>query len=122
MNGKTKILNINIDKITMDEAVKKALEFVKQGGFHCVFTPNPEIIWQAQKDSELMDILSHADMLLADGIGVVIASRIINNPLPERVAGFDFVCNLFKQSNLKFLFLGAKPQIAEKAAENLIKV
>lgn len=121
MKEKISILNVNIDKITMKDAVKKGLSFVKEGGFHCIFTPNPEIIWRAQSDAELRDILNHANMLLADGIGVVIGSKLIKDPLPERVAGFDFVCKLFEQKGLKFFFFGAKPGIAEEAAQKATK-
>lgn len=121
MKDKTRILDVNIDKVTMEQAVEKGLLFAAQGGFHSVFTPNPEIIWAAQKDAELMDILAHADMLLADGIGVVIASKLIKDPLPARVAGYDFACKLFEQEGLRFFFFGAKPGVAIEAAEKLRK-
>lgn len=117
MKNKINILNVNIDHVTMDEAVKRALSYIKQGGFHCIFTPNPEIIWQANQDEALMQILGQADMLLADGIGVIIASKILKTPLPERVAGFDFANRLFEQEGLRFFFFGAKPGVAEEAAK-----
>lgn len=121
MIDKVRILGVNIDKVTMDQAIEKALSFINQEGFHCVFTPNPEIIWAAQKDKGLKNILDNADMLLADGIGVVIASKIIKDPLPERVAGFDFTCKLFEQKGLKFYFFGSKPGVADEAAEKVKK-
>lgn len=115
--SKTKILGVDIDNVTMDEAVGITDGFFG-GGVHTVFTPNPEIIMLAQKDSQFKDILNRADLLLADGIGVVIASKLVNRPLPERVAGYDYVCRLFNSGRSFYLF-GSKPGVAETAAERL---
>lgn len=117
--GKTRILGVLIDNITMDEAVERVNGFFDSYG-HTVFTPNPEIIMLAQKDNTLKQILNSADLLLADGIGVVIASRLIKKPLPERVAGFDFVHRLFESGKTFYLF-GAKPGVADVAAQKLIQ-
>ena len=121
MSKKVKILDVNVNSITMQGAVEKALAFIKEGGFHCVFTPNPEIIWLAQKDKELKEVLDNADMLLPDGIGVVMASKIKKQPMPERVGGYDFTREMLKQPGISFFLFGAKPGVAEKAAENLKK-
>jgi N-acetylglucosaminyldiphosphoundecaprenol N-acetyl-beta-D-mannosaminyltransferase len=115
---KCDILGVKISRVTMEEAVSNAGGFFG-GGVHTVYTPNPEIIMLAQKDEEYKKILNDADMLLADGIGVVIGSRIIKNPLPERVAGFDFVCRML-EGGYSFYLLGAKPDVVQLAAEKLI--
>lgn len=113
------ILGVNIDKITMKEAVLRADSFF-DGKPHAVFTPNPEIILECEKDEELKDIINSADLKLPDGIGVVIASKIVKNPLAERVSGFDYVCELLKTGRSFYLF-GSKPGVAEKAMDNLKK-
>ena len=114
---KVEILGVKIDNITMEQAVNKVSSFF-DGKTHTVFTPNPEIIMLAQKDEELMNALNSADILLPDGIGVVIGSKLIGKPLPERVAGYDFACNLLN-TDRTFYLLGAKPGVAEMAAEKL---
>jgi len=114
---KVEILGVKIDNITMEQAVSKVDSFF-DGKTHTVFTPNPEIIMLAQKDEELRKALNNADILLPDGIGVVIGAKLIGKPLPERVAGFDFSCNLLKTDRTFYLF-GAKPGVAEIAAEKL---
>ncbi|NLB80373.1 MAG: WecB/TagA/CpsF family glycosyltransferase [Clostridiaceae bacterium] len=113
------ILGVNISNVTMEEAVGYAKDFSTNGVFS-VFTPNPEIIMLAQTDCDYKNILNSANMLLPDGIGVVIASRLLKNPLPERVAGYDFVCNLLQQQ-YSFYLLGAKPHVVELAADVLTK-
>lgn len=117
--NKINVLGINIDNLTMAQAVEKANTFI-DGTAHAVFTPNPEIIMVAQENKEMFDGLNKADMCLPDGIGVVIASKILKTPLKERVPGFDFCCELMK-TNKSFYFFGGKPGVAEKAAQNMIE-
>lgn len=119
MSEKVNIMGVKVDNITMDKAVGQAAELIKEGGFHCVFTPNPEIIWNARKDSELNTILNNADLLLPDGIGVIMASKIKKHPIPERVCGYDFTRRLLNVKGLSFFLFGAKPGVAERAAQKL---
>ena len=111
------ILGVNVNKITMKDAVLKAESFF-DGKPHMVFTPNPEIILECEKDEELKGIINSADLKLPDGIGVVIASKILGNPISERVSGFDYVCELLKTDRSFYLF-GGKPGVPEKAMEKL---
>lgn len=119
MSRKTvEILGVNVDSITFKEALEKAENLVKTEGTSMIFTPNPEIIMCAKNDNEMRDILNSADICTADGIGVVYASKILGESVPERVAGFDLVCALLetlaKSGEGVFLF-GAKPGVAEAA-------
>lgn len=119
---KINILGVNVDKVTNSEAVEKVLKMLDEKGNHAVFTPNSEIILMAYKDPEFCDILNSADLLTADGIGVVYASRILKNPISERVAGYDVACGVIdeiaKTGHRLYLF-GGKPGIAELAEKNL---
>ena len=116
------ILGVNVDSITFDNAVEVAEGLVKSEGVSMIFTPNPEIIRCAREDAELKNILNSADLCTADGIGVVYASKILKQPVPERVAGFDLVCALLerlaKSGEGVFLF-GAKPGVADTAKANM---
>ncbi len=116
------ILGVHIDKITAKDALVKAEEMVRTTGVSMIFTPNPEIVMAGYQDPSFRDILNQADLCTPDGIGVVYASRMIKNPVPERVAGFDLTCGLLKSiaktGEGVFLF-GAKPGVAEKAKKKL---
>ncbi len=116
------ILGVNVDSVTFSDAVNRAEELLKTDGVSMIFTPNPEIIMCAKNDEEMRKILNSADICTADGIGVVYGSKILGNPVPERVAGFDLVCALLermaKSDDGVFLF-GAKPGVAEKAKEKM---
>ncbi len=113
------ILGVRVDKLTMKEAIDKTKSFF-DGGVHTVFTPNPEIILECKKDEQLREIINSSDMNLPDGIGVVIASKILGHPVTERVAGFDFVCEVLKTGK-SYYFLGSRPGVAQKAMDNMIK-
>lgn len=118
MRKTEKILDIPVDNVTMDEAVERFKLLLGEQGIHTIYTPNSEIMMAAQRDPELKKILSEADLLLPDGAGVVLASKIMGCPLKERVAGYDFSLNCFKLSNemnISFFFFGGKPGVAEEA-------
>ncbi len=118
------ILGVHIDKITMADAVEKATALLKEDGVSAIYTPNPEIIMAAREDEAFRSILNHADICTPDGIGVVYGSRLLKNPVPERVPGFDLTCHLLERISKTgegvFLF-GAKPGVAEMAKEKLEK-
>ena len=118
------ILGVRVNKYTMSDAVAKASELMEGDSLSMIFTPNSEIILYASENPQFTDVLNSADMVVADGIGVVYGAKILGSPLKERVAGYDLVCNLFPvmaQKGQSVYLLGAKPGVAELAAENLVK-
>ncbi len=118
-----KILDVGIDRVNLEQAVGRVRELIADHSRpSLVVTPNSEMLALAAEDRELARILNSADLAAADGIGVVIASRIMREPLQERVAGFDLISLLFKEmaeDDINFYFLGGKPGIVDQAAANL---
>jgi N-acetylglucosaminyldiphosphoundecaprenol N-acetyl-beta-D-mannosaminyltransferase len=93
-------------------------------GFHYVVTPNPELVELARNDADYRTILINADLVLPDGIGVVYAAKLLGRPLKSRVPGIDFASGLLAQlakTGERLFLLGAKPGVAEKAAQSLRK-
>lgn len=124
MRNKVDILGVSIDSVTMGEAVEKVLSFLDENRTHTVYTPNSEIMMAAQRDPYLKEILCEADLLVADGAGVVLASKILGVDLPEKVSGIDLARNIFASENhkpIRFFFFGGKPGVAEAAGENILK-
>ena len=119
---KTDILGIRFDNLTREEARQAGAQLLQSPDFHYVVTPNPEFILAAEKDLEFQKILNKADLVLPDGIGVVYSSKILGTPLKERVAGFDFACDMLEELDKlggRLYLLGSKPGVAETAAENI---
>ncbi len=116
------ILGVNIDIVTLDEAEEKVWSFLKDDKKHMVFTPNSEMIMIARQDQVLRNVLNSGELITADGIGVVYASRIQGKPLKERVAGFDLAKGIvakLPQQKYSLYLLGGAPGIAETAKSNL---
>ncbi len=86
-----------------------------------VITLNPEIIVQAQTDQNLLAAINAADLVTADGVGIVWAvRRVLQRQLLGRATGVDLAVELMQQlgPKLSVYFLGAKPGVAETAAKN----
>lgn len=127
-NKRIRILDIPVDMVNNNEAMSAFRELMKDEKFSFVVTPNPEIIINAAKDSELKSIIEAADLVLPDGIGLVYASKIMGVPLNERVTGIDImerIIGYLEETGQSIYFLGSKPGtennlgVAELAAEKI---
>lgn len=120
--SKTDIRGLEIDNITMEDAIEASAKVLSVGGKMTVFTPNAEIAQACAESKETMRIVSSADMLLPDGAGVLKAAKILGTPLKEKVAGVEYGENLARlcaEKGYSLYILGGKPDVAEKAAKNL---
>ena len=118
---KVRILGIDIDNMTMDEVLEKTELYLKESNFRKIFTPNTEIVMLAKDDKELQDLINSADIVIADGIGLIHGSKIRKKPLKERVTGFDLSVELLEIANKEgysIYFLGGEEGVAKDAAEN----
>ncbi len=124
MRNTTEILGVQFDVLTMEEAVGKVMGFFDGKGNRFICTPNPEIVMEAQKDSQLMGILKAADLVVPDGIGIVWASKFTGKRIKERVAGYDLAMNVLKEMAVEgktAYFFGGAPGVAASAAKKLMK-
>ena len=116
---KTTILGIAVDGVTMEEALDRLEAFVHDRQPRLVATANAEMVMVAQDDPELFSILNSADLVLADGAGVVWAAKKLGSGVPERVAGYDLTQELLRRAAIakhRIYWLGAAPGVAETAA------
>lgn len=122
MKDKVNILGVWVDMVNISRAADRIMQFFNEDGLHKVYTPNSEIIMTAYKDESFKETLNNAELLTADGIGVVYASKILGKPIAERAAGYDIACEVLDRikgtSRSVFLF-GGKPGVAEIAKEKL---
>lgn len=124
MKDKVNILGVYVDMVNINQAADKIIRFFDEDRLHKVYTPNSEIIMVAYKDESFKKLLNDADLLTADGIGVVYASKILGKPINERAAGFDIACEVLERINgtsRKLFLFGGKPGVAEQARDNLLK-
>ena len=84
-----------------------------------VVTANPEIVEYANEHQDYKDIIISADYITPDGVGIIMASKWLNQPLQERITGFDLMNELFRVADekaLKVYLLGAEENVIEAAA------
>lgn len=121
---KIDVMGVQFDNVTMEEALRRAEELLQTPGAAYVVTPNSEIVYEAIADESLMQLLNNADLVLPDGAGVVLGSKILKTPLKEKVAGVDFadgLLELLAKTGRSVYLLGSKPGVAELAAEKMLK-
>ncbi len=119
MGTKVDIMGVAFDTITREQAKQKLIMAFKGNRCICVYTPNPEMVMEAQKDHEFMAVLQRADLVVPDGIGIVLASYLTQTRIKERVAGYDLVQSLLKEmppQGYSCYFLGGSPGVVEQAA------
>ena len=122
MREKIAVLGVNFDNLTMTEAVERAYALQSEKRAAYVVTPNPEIVMCCRGDAEAADAVRGAALTIPDGIGIIYGAKLLKTPLKEKVPGCDFTLALMDKMQAEgrsvFLF-GAKPGVAETAAENL---
>ena len=96
---KVNILGVHVDMVNISQATDCIMRFLDEDKFHAVYTPNSEIIMLAYKDEKFCKLLNNADLLTADGIGVVHASKILKKPISERAAGYDIARQVLQKMN-----------------------
>lgn len=117
-------MGVGFDAVNLTEAVDMAIKQIKDGKKGYVVTPNPEIVYQAMENDEFCTLVNNASLVLPDGIGIIYAAKILGEKLKGRVPGIDFASLLMhrmSKENMRLFLLGAKPGVADKAAENLKK-
>ncbi len=121
---KVNILGVHVDMVNISEAADCIMRFFDEDKMHAVYTPNSEIIMHAYKNTEFADLLNRAELLTADGIGVVHASKILKKPIKERAAGYDIARQVLQKMNYtdhKLFLFGGKPGVAEEAKQKLLQ-
>ena len=124
MKKRIDVLGINFDNISFLEAEKIIREALNEKRQLQIFTPNPEIALASQKDSSLLTMINSSGLILADGIGIVLGSRILGTPICERITGIDIgelILGIANEKKLRVFLLGGKQKIAESAAEKIKK-
>lgn len=117
------MLNVPIDALSEKEAFKRAVDFLEADTPKTIYTPNPEIVMLAQDDPQLMQILKDGDLVVPDGIGLIIASKLKKRGLVERIPGIDLMHRILVycgQRGKSIYILGGKPGVADVAVMNIL--
>lgn len=119
------ILGVRFSNITMCELISHLKSDLSSGRQVTLAFSNPEFLVEARGSAFLKKYLNEVSYNLADGFGVVAASKLYGESLPERVTGTDFVYRIAQfshETGASIFFYGGKPGVALEAKKNLERI
>jgi N-acetylglucosaminyldiphosphoundecaprenol N-acetyl-beta-D-mannosaminyltransferase len=125
----TSVLGVRVDRLSQQEALNCIEQMVasrraSDNTLSCqqIITVNTEFVMTAQHNMAFRHAINSAALVIADGIGVVWATRYVGSPTPERITGTDTLVALARrcaEAGYRIYLLGAAPGIAEEAGARL---
>jgi N-acetylglucosaminyldiphosphoundecaprenol N-acetyl-beta-D-mannosaminyltransferase len=110
------LFGVELDALTMDQTVQRCLDAVRDGGRLEIGVVNAAKLVTMRRDPRLAAAVAGCDIVVADGQAVVWASRVLRQPLPERVAGIDLFMRLLAEAEPRgtgVYFLGARKDVLD---------
>lgn len=117
MLSSAKILGVRVDRVSMDETVAMAGRFLASEKQHIIATVNPEFILEARRNPKFREVLNRADLAVADGVGIVILSKVMGWGIRHRVTGVDLCSRLFalaEQERISVFCFGSQHDVPQK--------
>jgi N-acetylglucosaminyldiphosphoundecaprenol N-acetyl-beta-D-mannosaminyltransferase len=122
MTPRADVLGCAIDRLDMTATLEAVEQVVSAGHFTQHMSINAAKLVTMHDDARMREIIASCGLVNADGQSVVWASRILGDPLPERVAGIDLMAALLglaEQRGYRIYFLGARAEVLEHAIERI---
>src|SRR6185369_8634288 len=116
------LMGMAVDRVDEREAVETILDAREHDRGGVVLTPNLEHLSSFRSDPEVREAFGEAELVVADGMPLIWASRLQRTPLPERVAGSDLIWSLSEAAAVRgrsIFLLGGAPGTADAAAKVL---
>ncbi|MEV0614927.1 WecB/TagA/CpsF family glycosyltransferase [Nonomuraea sp. NPDC050404] len=121
--GRVRVGGVEVDALTEGEVVRRVAAAMEAGEGGRIVTPNVDICRAAASDPALRELVCSADLVVADGMPLVWAARLLGTPLPARVTGADLLWSLTELAARHdwpvYLLGGGPPHVAPKAAREL---
>ena len=121
-NARQEVLGVPIDPLTMMEVLDRADRTILERGRLRIGVVNAAKLVNMRRDPILRTDVLSCDVILADGVSIVWASRVLGCPLPERVAGIDLMLEMLRRGNEKgyrVYCLGATEDVLTAALERI---
>ena len=116
------ILDVPFSGLTRQATLETLFGFLASDRNHMVVTPNPEALMIARRNRDFLSILQNADLVLPDGIGIILAAKWRKIPIRNRVTGCDITSDLLSATKGRTCYiLGSAPGIADAARDKLIR-
>jgi len=119
--SRTELLGSPFDRVDMQSTIDQCIAWCRgPRTSHTVITLNAALLCMMRRDDELRTACRSGDLIVADGVPVIWASRLAGNPLPERVAGVDLTARLLAEGasrGLSVYFLGARREVVQSLVD-----
>lgn len=125
MLDRKEMFRIDIDNLTMEETIDVITKSVDNQQPIMQIVVNAGKLVNMQDDKELLESIQNADLVNADGMAVVWASKLLGKPLKERVSGVDLFVKLVERAskrNESVYLLGASEEVVSKIADKFISL
>jgi N-acetylglucosaminyldiphosphoundecaprenol N-acetyl-beta-D-mannosaminyltransferase len=122
MSSRADVLGCSIDRLDMQGTLDAIEAVIARGEFTQHMAINAAKLVTMHDDAKLTRIVDDCGLVNADGQAVVWASRMLRDPLPERVAGIDLMHELLALAELRgyrVFFLGARAEVLAAAVEKI---
>lgn len=116
------LLGIRIAALTMDDVLGICEQHIVEKNSLLLSVVNVAKLVNCRRDAELRKSVLEADIVLADGLPLVWLSKLISDPLPERLAGIDIMYGLLERAshnNYGVYFLGAEKAIIQRVVQTV---
>lgn len=121
---RAQILGCEIDRLDMDATVARCAEIIEAGEPTQHVAINVAKVVSLHDDPRLRDVVERCELISVDGQPIVWASRLLGDPLPERVAGIDLMFRLLElaaERGYRVYVLGARQEVLETAIARLLE-
>jgi N-acetylglucosaminyldiphosphoundecaprenol N-acetyl-beta-D-mannosaminyltransferase len=122
MTSRAEVLGCRIDRVDMQETLAMVDDLIASGRYAQHMAIHTEKLVILREDARLREVVERCGLVNADGLGVVWASRLLGDPLPERVTGIDLMENLFglaERKGYRVYILGAKEEVLDQAVTRI---
>ncbi len=113
------LLDVWVDRVDLEDAISRIDRFIQEGSAHQIVTVNVDFLRLSNNDNAFRDLINTSDLAVADGMPLVWGSRLLGDPLPERVTGVELIvqsARLAAERGYSIFLLGAAPGVAEETA------
>jgi N-acetylglucosaminyldiphosphoundecaprenol N-acetyl-beta-D-mannosaminyltransferase len=118
------LFGIPVAAATMQQSIDLCHNVLKRRQKLQIGVINAAKVVAMMRDPHLFQSVTGCDIILADGMSVVVASRFLKQPLPQRVPGIDLFENLLALGNehgYSVYFLGATQEVLEEVVRRVKK-
>ena len=122
METRMRLMGVPLDAVSHESALQRIEDALAHGNGGAVLTPNVDILRQCRRSEPLRAALETVELLVADGVPVVWATRLQGTPVPARITGTDMLwgaAELAARNDLQLFVAGGRPDVGPRATQQL---